>query len=166
MERGVGMLLRCHSRPEGSDKRRIAYLQVIGGKDVRTIFKTMVFETAADKKIYAKVLEKFDALCLPVRNTICERFNFHRRNQSDTETFAMYMEDLRRLGTHCDFANLTEDQIYRDKGLLGMRDKILQRKLLEKKELTLDKLMTVVKIAESTKNQWSSMNKDEEEVGI
>ena len=36
--------------PEGSDKRRIAYLQVIGGKDVRTIFKTLVFETAADRK--------------------------------------------------------------------------------------------------------------------
>ena len=47
-----------------------------------------------------------------------------------------------------------------------MYDKGLQRKLLNKKDMTIVELMEITRASEATKSSWKSMNADEESIGI
>ena len=113
------------------------------------------------------MIKKFDDLCGPVKNVMYERFVYQgRRDQGADEPFALYMQDIRMRGTHCEFDKLTTEQVHRDKAIFGMYDKGLQRKLLNKKDMTIVELMEITRASDATKSSWKSMNADEESVGI
>ena len=66
---------------------------------------------------------------------IAERFYFHRRNQSATESIAEYVAELRRLATHCEFGDYLNDAL-RDRLVCGLSNNSIQKRLLSEANLT------------------------------
>ena len=57
---------------------------------------------------------------------ITERYKFHKRNQKDGETVALYLAELKRLGERCKFGEFLEDALH-DRLVCGLRSKAIQR---------------------------------------
>ncbi len=55
------------------------------------------------------------------RATIVERYHFHKRDQLEGETATQYDAALRKLATHCRFADYLEEAL-RDQFVYGLRD--------------------------------------------
>lgn len=68
---------------------------------------------------------------------IAERFRFHKRDQHKTESIAEYMAELRRLAEHCEFGAGLLDAL-RDRLVCGLDNESTQKRLLTKRDLTLD----------------------------
>ena len=56
----------------------------------------------------------------PTPLVIAERFSFHSRAQSSTESVAEYIAELRRLATHCQFKTFLQEAL-RDRFVCGLR---------------------------------------------
>ena len=67
---------------------------------------------------------------------IAERFTFHCRNQSTSESILEYVAELRRLATHREFGGYRE-QALRDRFVCGLRSENIQKRLLSEADLTL-----------------------------
>jgi hypothetical protein len=65
---------------------------------------------------------------------IAERFRFHQGNQRDGESVAQYMAQLRQLADKCGFGTHLKDRL-----VCGLRQEVIQRKLLTIESLTLQK---------------------------
>jgi len=71
------------SKEEGIQAVTLLY---VVGPDALEVYNTFSWEDAADKTKVAKILEKFEAYCVPQRNITWERNVFNTRNQHDGET--------------------------------------------------------------------------------
>ena len=80
---------------------------------------------------------------------IAERFTFHRRNQSPTESILKYMAELRRLAVHYEFGNYL-DQALRDRLVCGLRSENIQKRLLTEADLTLARAVGLAQGMEAT----------------
>ncbi len=61
----------------------------------------------------------FERLKKPKRATIVERYHFHKRDQLEGETATQYDAALRKLATHCQFADYLEEAL-RDRFVCGL----------------------------------------------
>ena len=78
---------------------------------------------------------------------ISERYNFHIRKQSPTESTSEYVAELRRLASTCDFGAFL-DEALRDRLVCGMRNEGARRKLLTESKLTLTKAIELAQCME------------------
>ena len=69
---------------------------------------------------------------------IAERFKFHKRDQLPGEALVDYIAELRCLMTHCAFEAYLNDAL-RDYLVCELRSEGTQRRLLDTKDLTLQK---------------------------
>ncbi|KAB0790508.1 hypothetical protein PPYR_15094 [Photinus pyralis] len=130
------------------------FLNIIGEEAVE-VFNTM-FISDDDRKDIDKVIEAFEGYCLPKTNVVYERFVFHKRNQCEGESFEQFLTDLTKLASTCDFKTLNEEMI-RDRVVLGVQDLNLQEKLLRTEGLTLQKTVEICKAFEITKEQMKQI---------
>ena len=84
------------------------------------------------------------------RILIHARSVFHRRAQAPGETAEAYIRDLYKLAESAEFAD-KDDQI-RDRLVIGVCDKELSHKLQMESDLTLTTAVSIIKQAESVKN--------------
>ena len=108
---------------------------------------------AADKKKYAKVTEAFEQFYVPKVNIIFERANFNQRVQQQGETVDAFISDLHELAKKCSFQNVTEEELIRDRIVIGIRDAKLSERLQLDENLTLETAITKAKQAEMVHNQ-------------
>ena len=73
------------------------------------------------------VLAKFDEFCEPRTQVIYKRYRFNNRNQEPGESIASYLTELRTIAKKT--ANLN-DEILRDRIVLGIRDDKMRERLL------------------------------------
>ncbi len=66
---------------EKTDEVQTATLLHLAGPDALEVFNTFSFATPGDDKKLDKVLEKFEAHCIPRTNVTWERHIFNTRNQ-------------------------------------------------------------------------------------
>lgn len=86
-------------------------------------------------KEITKVLEEhFD----PAPNEILENYRFYLRKQEDGESCAEYVVVLRRMAATCNFGEYMEKAL-RNQFVFGLRNQLIQSRLLEQKDLTLNK---------------------------
>jgi len=78
---------------------------------------------------------KFDAFFQVRRNVIYARARFHRRNQLPGEQYIMALYNL---AANCEYGRL-ENEMIRDRLVVGIRDSALSERLQMDAELTLDK---------------------------
>ena len=69
-------------------------------------------------------------------NSNCECLYFHHRSQQPDESITQYIAELQNLATHCQFAGYL-DEALRDCFVCGIRNEVIQRRLLMETDLTL-----------------------------
>ena len=82
-------------------------------------------------------------------NVTHERFLFFKRDQLPEVSFDGYLASLQTLASTCEFGDLEEDLI-RDRIVCGLRDKSVQRSLLQKTKLTLKYCDEVCRMVEAS----------------
>ena len=140
------------------------FLKVIGREGVQ-MFDTFTFDEASHESAdnLDHVLAKYESRCLPQRNETYERYLFYKTEQEPGESIDQYCTALVRLSEYCGFATL-RDSLIRDHLILGAKNDRPRKKLLEQKDLTLDKAFDILRTAELTKKRASEISTEEANV--
>lgn len=142
---------------EKQDKIKINTLLNAVGPEAVEIFDTFEL-TAQERTSYDRVIAKFEEFCKPRKNTVYERYVFYQRMQHEGESFDVYLMDIKRLVRSCEFG-ATENEMLRDRIVMGVADKRLQKRLLETATLTYDTAVEKARTNEATAQQSETMNK-------
>ena len=79
-------------------------------------------------------------------------------NGPEDEDVMSWCNDLRRIGTNCAFGDITTDEIYRDHLVSSVRDERVRDRLLEQRELTLEKALDIIRSSEIKAEQAKAWN--------
>ena len=122
--------------------------------------------TEEERKIPKEIIEKLGAYFKRKRDAIYERYVFFSRDQEANETFDAYLASIRRLVSSCEFAQL-EEELIRDRTVLGTRNGGVQVRMLREPSLTLDQAAMMCQNSEITQQhlqQFQKQHNEEEEV--
>ena len=108
--------------------------------------------TEAPAKEYETVKGKFNRHFIKMRNIIFEREKFNKRKQQPGETSDSFITELYALAEYCEYGALQEEMI-RDRLVVGLLDATLSEKLELDPDLTLEKAIAKVCNAETVKSQ-------------
>ena len=121
---------------EIANEKKVAILLSVIGAKTYGLIRDLLAPTNPKEKSFDQLAEVLKKHFEPKPLVIAERFTFHRRNQSPTESVLEYVAELRRLAVHCDFENYL-DQALRDRLVCGLRSENTQKRLLCEANLTL-----------------------------
>ena len=137
----------CYSVATKLDKEdpavQVSTLLTVIGAEAHKVFLTFTWATAGDENRLDRVLDKFAEYCQPRVNVPFERFKFNSRCQGAGEPFDQFVTALRQLTSKCDFANVTEESLLRDRILFGISNQKLKERLLRKADLTLNRTLEI-----------------------
>ena len=141
-------------RDEGAAKphRELAALCIAMDEEARQKLKYDVQMTDEERKVPATVMAKMRALYNPCKNVIFERFLFNSATQKPTETVSAFITRLRELAATCEYGNL-QDSLIRDRLVVGIADKTVQKKLFSNAQLTLTQAIADAITSEATDKQ-------------
>lgn len=105
-----------------------------------------------NKKKYDPVIEKFNAYFVKKRNTIFERAKFNQRIQESGKSVDSFITDLYSLVEHCSYGIL-QDEMVRDRIVVGLQNAKLSEKLQLDPALTLEKAVNEARQSEAVKKQ-------------
>ena len=134
---------------------RVSTLLSVIGEDAKIAFDAFEWGETEDDSTIEDVLAKFDEYCEPRTQVIYERYRFNNRNQEPGESIASYLTELRTMAKKT--ANMN-DEILRDRIVLGIRDDKMRERLLRLNDLTLQKAVDLIKAAEQTEQQVKLMS--------
>ena len=142
---------------KGEEKQVNTLVYSMGAK-AEDIFQS--FGLSADEsKSYSTVKAKFESHFIKRRNTIFERAKLNRRVQQEGESVDDFIIDLYSLAEHCQYGNLN-DEMVRDRIVVGIKDSKLSEKLQMDNELTLEKAISLARNSESIKQQQTTVRSD------
>ena len=146
-------------------KIRVASLRTVMGKECFEIFKTLNLseEDAADP---ARCIEALEGYFEPKRNEIYERYRFYTCDQGPEETVDTWVTRLRQLIKSCGFAAVEQENLIRDRLVLGTRDKAARTRMFREKALDLNLALDMLRASEVTTSQIRAMDKSEEQVNF
>jgi transposase InsO family protein len=145
---------------EEKDCQAAIFLACIG-TDAYNIYTTMQFDDEADKSDPEKLIDAFEKHCIGEINEVYERYVFHRRQQEPGELFDTFLGDLRRLAKTCGYGTVEESTI-RDRIVLGIRDDMTRKKLLQTRTLDLAKAIDICRSSEVTTRQLKDITSPDE----
>ena len=127
-------------------------LKAIGEK-ARDVYYTFTFDNEKDSMKLDVVLKKFDEyMFLKKKNITYMRKKFFAYNQDEGQLIDEYVTEYKSRSQHCAFGDL-KNSLIRDKIVLGVSSKIVQERLLQETELSLDKVTQICRAAENVKMQ-------------
>ena len=126
------------------------------GEKADRIFKTFTYGSGESADKYDVVIKNFEQYFVPKRNVIYERSMFHARKQSENETVEQYYSDLHALVQKCSYPDEMQDEMLRDRLVLGLRDKDTQCKLYMQENLTIAKAVDIARQAELIRQQMKA----------
>ena len=139
-------------------KKQVAVLLSSIGAPIYTLLSDLLAPATPGEKsleaISKALLDHFE----PKRSIITERFHFHKRDQTATESIAQYDAALRKLATHCEFKGNLEETL-RDRFVCGLRHEAIQRRLLAETTLTYPKVLEIARGMESADKDSKSFKK-------
>ena len=77
-----------------------------------------------------------------------DAISVHSRKQRANEDVMTWYNELRRVGTNCAFDVITMDEIYRDPLVSSVLDERVRDKLLEKRDVMLEKALDIIRNSE------------------
>lgn len=131
------------------------------GKDAVEVFDSFNL-TGLERTLYASVVKAFEDFCKPKKNVVYERYKFGIRNQKPGEPFDIFLLDIKKLARYCEFAE--QDNMIRDRIVIGMTDSKLRERLLSELNLTMEKAIEKARASEVSKAQAESMNNGAAEI--
>ncbi|GFW99796.1 transposon Tf2-9 polyprotein [Trichonephila clavipes] len=90
---------------------------------------------------------------------VYERYNFFSCVQLEGQTIETYVTQLKTLASTCEFAE-QENGLIRDLIVLGIKDIVLQERLLRENNLNIEKAIEIVRAAEASREQIRNMKYD------
>ena len=108
--------------------------------------------TATQKKKYDVIKERFENYFVVKRNVIFERVKFNRRIQAEGETVDTFVTALYCLAEYCGYGTL-QDEMIRDRIVVGLKDVKLSERLQTDPDLTLQKAVQQACQSEAVKKQ-------------
>ena len=145
---------------ESSEKRAAIFLTCVG-REAYDVYRAMHFASDEERKKIENVVAGFEAFCIGAVNVTYERYRFNKRTQDTGERFDVFLGDIRRLARACDFGAV-ENSMIRDRIVVGIKDDTTRHKLLQIRDLTLDKAIDVCKASETAAKQLRVMTDAEE----
>ena len=140
---------------DGDAEKQITMLLYCLGEQSEAVFESTK-PTEEERKDYTKVLEKFDAFFAVRKNVIFERARFNRRNQQPGENVDQYIMALHTLAASCNYGAM-EDELIRDRLVVGILDKNLSARLQLDPDLDLEKAKKCIRQRESVNEHQSAL---------
>ena len=134
-----------------TDKVVPTLLTVLGSTHY-TLLRGLVSPELLKDKSYDELVELLKKHYDPEPIIIAERFHFYRCDQKTGESIADYLAALRRLASRCKFGTFLTEAL-RDKLVCGMQSDNIQKVLLTKANLTLDKAVEISQGMEAAAKQ-------------
>ena len=113
---------------ENSEEEKCAYLMIWVGEKGRNIYSTWTM-SADERKKLENYYKKFEEYVTPRTNVIYNRYKFHLRVQSKSETFDQFSTDLKMMVKDCKYAD--SDNMVRDRIVIGIRSHKIREKLIK-----------------------------------
>ena len=136
---------------EASEERQVSGLMYCMGEDAEDILSTTNI-SEEHKKVYSRVLSKFDEYFGVRKNLVFERATFNQARQLSDETAEHFITRLHRLSDNCEFGELKADMI-RDRLVIGIRDLQLSERLQLEPDLTLQRAEKLIRQRQAVKEQ-------------
>lgn len=134
-------------------KIQVATLKTVMGQDCRTVLSGLKL-SADDMKDVNQILSSLRDHFVMKRNVLYERYMFHSAEQQPQETVTQFMERLRKLASTCKFGDQRmEEEMIRDRLVMGCRDQGARTRLFREDECSLKKAFDTLKISEATTMQ-------------
>ncbi|KAL5517154.1 hypothetical protein EMCRGX_G002638 [Ephydatia muelleri] len=108
-------------------------------------------------KSFAELKTLLKAHYDPKPLVIAERFRFYRRDQTAEESISEFLVELRRLAAQCEFGQFL-DEALRDRLVCGLRNDVIQKRLLSEADVTLAKAVQIASSMESAEKQSLQLN--------
>ena len=143
---------------EKHKKIQVATLKSLMGAECKKILKRLQL-TEDDMKDPVIILGALEDHFVPVRNILYERYIFHNTEQQAHETIDQYLIKLRQLAEPCQFGAL-EDEMVRDRLVLGCKDSAARTRLFREKSCDLKKAVESLRISETTSEQLKKIEGD------
>ncbi|XP_054287883.1 uncharacterized protein LOC129003610 [Macrosteles quadrilineatus] len=157
-------MVASKSEKETSDYQIALLLSVIGDRALK-IYNNFQYSTGEDKHKLETVISKFDNYFIPTKNVTYERHIFFLREQNLDENIDSFVTDLRDLSSSCEFGQLT-DSLIKDKLILGIRNRTLKDRLLQTKDLDLNKALEICRASETASKQLGDICSDTRSASI
>ncbi|XP_063394114.1 uncharacterized protein LOC134679168 [Cydia fagiglandana] len=122
-------------------------LNCIGQPAQELYFNTLKKDNTEDTAKLEEVITLFEEYFKPKSSEVINTWQFNKRIQEDGESFDSYYTELRRIAKNCNFDKQL-DRMLRDRIVVGIREQRVQQKLLEIKDLTLERAVDVCRSAE------------------
>lgn len=142
------------------EENYVSYLIGLGGADLYGIIKSVIAPKETSEVSYENLKTTLKGYFDPKRNTIGERYIFHRRQQKADENVGDYIVEIKSLSQTCEFGQFL-DEALRDKLIFGVQSTKIQRRLINEKELKFDKACELAKMMEKTEENLNEMNHGE-----
>ena len=136
-----------------SEKSQVNTLIYTMGDEADDILSSFGLEEDQKTK-YNSVKEAFQNHFIKKRNPIYERAKFNQRKQEEGESVDTFITALHTLAKHCEYGAL-QDQMIRDRLVVGLRDSVLSEKLQMEPDLSLEKAVSYARQREAVKKQQS-----------
>lgn len=143
-------------------KTQINNLLLFMGPKITKLFETNQ-KKEADFASYKELKEFLDKQFTGKRNIIYMRAKFNSRVQKDGELAEAYIGELISMAKNCDFKSL-ENELIRDRLVVGIRDIKLSETLQMDESLTLEKAIDKIKQSEQIKEENRELRRNPEVV--
>ena len=151
------IFLAASGLDEKADKRKVMVLLNQVGPDGLAVYNTFAWDNVGDEHKLAKVFQRFETHCNPMKNETFERHIFKSRTQKADEAIDQFVTDLRRLSVNCNYGDLRESLI-RDQVVSGVSNTEIQERLLRETDLTLDSAVKICRAAEVSRQHVKDLS--------
>ncbi|XP_068250585.1 uncharacterized protein [Palaemon carinicauda] len=137
---------------------QVSVLLTVIGPEAHEVSSTFQLSDE-DQKDQNAVLAAFERYFHLSKNTAFERYHFNIRAQIDGESFDQYVTALRHIAWDCDIANITQEEILRDRIMFGISDDKVRDRLLRERNLTLERTLEICGVSEVSIAQQEEINR-------
>lgn len=141
---GYVKLTRINCLPP--DEQRSALLALLDVDWARTLRFGLTLPDEADLKA---TLDAMETHLRRQRNVIVDRRDFYSRVQEEGESFDDFLCSIKEIAAFCDFCERCMDNRLRDRVVVGSRDGEAVKRMLEVKDLTLQKAVDICRASEN-----------------
>ncbi|XP_061708115.1 uncharacterized protein LOC133527732 [Cydia pomonella] len=132
-------------------------LSAIGSKAMKKYMDFGLSEI--EKKSHNKIFAKMEEAIFQKTNVIFSRYLFNIKNQNE-ESFDEYLLALKKLAKRCNYKEF-EEEILRDRIVVGIKDGEVIKELLKKQDLTLETAINICRASEGAAAQVADLQKSE-----
>lgn len=146
------IFMKASEKDKATKEVQAAIFLIFLGEDAIELFNTCGLSENSQKDV-DKIKKAFGEYINPRKNVIYERFLFYNRNQKEGEDFENYVNEIKKMIQTCEFGS-REDEMLRDRIVLGIKHNDVQESLLRTSQLTLPMAILIcTRSAEVSKNQ-------------